>query len=101
MNAEITALKSAISQYGDNFAKLVAGISVGSEDLYRSSPTGQAANAGIGADAATVASFISQVRDAIKGTSLGSAPVGHVDTWTAWYANLVHRSMHVLTFPQD
>lgn len=85
LSAEITALNSAITQYGDAFTKLVVGISVGSEDLYRNSPTGQAADAGIGADAATVSSYISQVREAIKGTGLSGVPVGHVDTWTAWY----------------
>lgn len=83
-SAELDALNTAIQQYGDGFAKLVVGISVGSEDLYRDSPTGQAANAGIGADAATIASYIGQLRSAIKGTSLANVPVGHVDTWTAW-----------------
>ena len=85
MSAEITALKSAISQYGADFAKLVVGISVGSEDLYRSSPTGVSANAGIGADAATIASYLVQVKAALAGTILSEVPIGHVDTWTAWY----------------
>ena len=84
-SAELTALSSAISQYGDDFAKLVVGISVGSEDLYRDSPTGVAADAGVGADADTIASYISQLKSAISGTSLADVPVGHVDTWTAWY----------------
>jgi len=83
-SAEITALKSAISQYGDDFAKLVVGISVGSEDLYRDSPTGQAANAGLGADALTVSSYLVQLKEAVAGTSLSEVPIGHVDTWTAW-----------------
>jgi glucan endo-1,3-beta-D-glucosidase len=84
INAEITALKSAISQYGTAFTSLVAGISVGSEDLYRISPTGIAAKSGYGADPATLASYISQVRTAIAGTPLSGASIGHVDTWTAW-----------------
>lgn len=37
---ELTALKSAIDQYGKKFTDLVVGISVGSEDLYRISETG-------------------------------------------------------------
>lgn len=34
---ELTALKSAIDQYGTAFTSIVEGISVGSEDLYRNS----------------------------------------------------------------
>jgi len=82
--AEITALNSAIKQYGSDFTNLVVGISVGSEDLYRDSAQGKLANAGIGVDAATVSGYISTLRTAIKGTGLEKAPVGHVDTWTAW-----------------
>jgi len=84
-SAEIIALKSAISQYGEDLAKLVVGISVGNEDLYRNSPTGIAADAGVGADAATIAGYIAQVKSVIAGTVLSSVPVGHVYTWTAWY----------------
>lgn len=83
-NDEISALQAAISQYGSAFTDLVVGISVGSEDLYRSSPQGVANNAGVGADAATLESYISQTRNAISGTGLSGKPVGHVDTWTAW-----------------
>lgn len=36
---EIAALKAAISQHGSAFTDLVVGISVGSEDLYRITPT--------------------------------------------------------------
>lgn len=39
-NNELTALKSAVDQYGSKFTDLVVGISVGSEDLYRNSVTG-------------------------------------------------------------
>ena len=84
MDAEITALKSAITKYGTAFTSLVAGISVGSEDLYRISPTGIAAKSGYGADPATLATYIGQVRTAIAGTPLSGASIGHVDTWTAW-----------------
>jgi glucan endo-1,3-beta-D-glucosidase len=78
---EITALKNAIQQYGSAFTDLVVGISVGSEDLYRVSPTGIAANSGVGQTPDVLVDYIGQTRDAIKGTSLASKPVGHVDTW--------------------
>jgi glucan endo-1,3-beta-D-glucosidase len=81
---DLDALSKAISQYGDDFAKLVVGISVGSEDLYRNSVTGVTNKAGVGADPDVVLGFINQVRDTIKGTVLESAPVGHVDTWDVW-----------------
>jgi len=82
---EITALKAAISTYSSQgLGDLVTAISVGSEDLYRISPTGIAAKEGVGADPSTLVSYISQVRDAISGTVLKDATIGHVDTWTAW-----------------
>jgi glucan endo-1,3-beta-D-glucosidase len=84
VDSEIAALKAAITQYGEAFTKLVIGLSVGSEDLYRISPTGIAADSGLGADPDTLVSYIGQVRDAIAGTGLSSVPIGHVDTWTAW-----------------
>jgi len=84
INAEIAALKTAISTYGTDFTNLVAGISVGSEDLYRISPTGIAAKSGYGAEPSTLVDYISQVRTAIAGTALSGASIGHVDTWTAW-----------------
>lgn len=83
-NNELAALKSAITQYGAPFTKLIAGISVGSEDLYRSSPIGVINLSGIGANPSDIVSYIGQVRSAIAGTAASSAPVGHVDTWTAW-----------------
>lgn len=81
---ELDALKSAISTYGTKLSGRVAGIAVGSEDLYRNSPTGIAAGSTIGANPDTIVDYISQVRTAIAGTSLSSVGVGHVDTWTAW-----------------
>jgi glucan endo-1,3-beta-D-glucosidase len=81
---ELTALKSAISQYGSSFADLVVGISVGSEDLYRISPTGIAAGSGAGQSPDVLVEYIGQVRSAISGTSLSSKPVGHVDTWNVY-----------------
>lgn len=81
---EINALNAAIDQFGDAFTSLVVGISVGSEDLYRVSPTGIENNSGLGATPDELVSYIQQTRDAIGSTSLSGASVGHVDTWTAW-----------------
>ncbi|KAL8953111.1 MAG: hypothetical protein Q9222_000994 [Ikaeria aurantiellina] len=83
-NNELTALRSAITTYGQTFADHVIGISVGSEDLYRISPTGiiNKSNPGEGPDA--VVQRINAVRSAIAGTILSGKPVGHVDTWTAY-----------------
>lgn len=82
-NQELTALKNAIQQY-PKLAQLVQGISVGSEDLYRVSPTGIKNKSGVGAGPATVADYIRQVRELISGTALSGAPIGHVDTWNSW-----------------
>lgn len=82
---EIAALKKAISTYGSDLANAVVGISVGSEDLYRISVTGIANDPlGVGQDPKTLVSYISQVRDAIKGTVLSGVPIVHVDTWNAF-----------------
>ncbi|KAK3398146.1 glycoside hydrolase superfamily [Sordaria brevicollis] len=81
---ELEALISAIQQYGPALSELVAGISVGSEDLYRISPTGLENKENPGAQPLTIAHYIKQVRDIIHNTPLSGAPVGHVDTWTAW-----------------
>ncbi|OJJ56684.1 hypothetical protein ASPSYDRAFT_156803 [Aspergillus sydowii CBS 593.65] len=84
MDNEIAALKSAINQYGDAFTKLVVGISVGSEDLYRNSEIGVQANAGIGVEPEELVGYVQRVREAVSGTSLSDAPIGHVDTWNSW-----------------
>jgi glucan endo-1,3-beta-D-glucosidase len=84
INGEIAALQNAITQYGDAFTKLVVGISVGSEDLYRISPTGIAADSGYGADPDVLVDYIGQVRANISSTALSGVGIGHVDTWTAW-----------------
>lgn len=73
-----------MQQYGTAFTSIVDGISVGSEDLYRNSPTGIAAGSYVGAQPDTIVKYIQQVRDTLKGTSLSGAQIGHVDTWTAW-----------------
>lgn len=85
MDNEIAALTSAIKQYGEEFTSRVNGISVGSEDLYRISPTGlKNEPTSVGAQPADLVKYIQQVRKAIAGTSLSGAPVGHVDTWDVW-----------------
>ena len=84
MDNEIAALKSALSTYGDDLVSHIAGISVGSEDLYRFSPLGVAAKAGVGVGPDVIANYVKKVRDAFKGTKLSKIPIGHVDTWTAW-----------------
>lgn len=83
-NNELAALSAAISQYGTAFTDLVVGISVGSEDLYRISPTGIENLSGYGAQPAEIVNYIGQLRNAIASTRLNDKPVGHVDTWTAW-----------------
>ncbi|KAK7728757.1 hypothetical protein SLS53_009362 [Cytospora paraplurivora] len=78
---EIAALKAAITKYGTDFTDLVTGISVGSEDLYRAA---QGDSSSPGVDVDTLITYISQVRDAISGTSLADVPVGHVDTYDSF-----------------
>jgi len=79
--AEIAALTTAISQHGDALTSRIAAISVGSEDLYRISPTGVENDSNPGAGPDVVAGFIAQTKTAIGSLAV---PVGHVDTWTAW-----------------
>ena len=83
-NNEIIALKAAIKQYGTAFTDLVVGISVGSEDLYRVTPTSIQNNGGPGAQPQELVKYIPQTRDAIRGTALQNKPIGHVDTWTVY-----------------
>ena len=81
---EINALTAALNNFGSALADLIVGISVGSEDLYRISPTGIENNSGVGAGPDVISDFIGQVRTAIASTAASGKPVGHVDTWTAW-----------------
>ena len=69
-NAEKQALLAAIQQHGHDW---ILGVSVGSEDLYRGDTNAQA-----------LANQVNDVRGMISSVGAGSAPVGHVDTWTAW-----------------
>jgi glucan endo-1,3-beta-D-glucosidase len=59
---ELQALKTAIANNGSNFQSAVAGISVGSEDLYRISPTGIENLSGPGAGPAVISGYIGQVK---------------------------------------
>ncbi|KAI0189815.1 glycoside hydrolase superfamily, partial [Xylaria flabelliformis] len=81
---EILALRTAIDKYGSDFASIVDGISIGSEDLYRNSPQGIAAGSNPGVDPDVLVRYIKQVKDTITGTVLEGALLGHVDTWTGW-----------------
>ncbi|KAF4548381.1 Hypothetical protein D9617_28g064870 [Elsinoe fawcettii] len=81
---ELAAMRNAITQYGRAWADLVVGISVGSEDLYRSLESGIENGAGIGQSPDTIVRFIREARFAIRGTILGSKPILHVDSWSAW-----------------
>ncbi|KAL8947283.1 MAG: hypothetical protein Q9222_006420 [Ikaeria aurantiellina] len=84
---ETIALTAAITAYGQQFVDLIAGISVGSEDLYRSSPIGIQNNSPPGDTVANLLTYISQTRAVLANTANGiakSKPVGHVDTWQMW-----------------
>lgn len=84
INNEIAALKAAISKYGSRFTDLVEGISVGSEDLYRITPTGIENHSDPGAQPQELINYVQQTRAAIRGTPLDGKPIGHVDTWTVY-----------------
>lgn len=78
---EIAALQKAKDRFGKQWKDVVAGCSVGSEDLYRITPTGIKNKAGVGAGPDVLVKYIKRVREVLKGTD---TPIGHVDTWTAW-----------------
>lgn len=81
---DLAALGAGIEQYGEAFANLVVGVSVGSEDLYRNSATGVANKAGIGAQPDVIANFIAETKSFLQNTTLAHVPVGHVDTFNVW-----------------
>lgn len=85
INNELAALTTFLDgSNGAALAKLIVGISVGSEDLYRISPTGIINKSGVGASPDDISNYIGQVKSAITSTPAKGALVGHVDTWTAW-----------------
>ncbi|KAK1637687.1 glycoside hydrolase superfamily [Colletotrichum phormii] len=67
---ELISLSIAYSLYGDAFVNLIIGISVGSEDLYRSEIVG----------------YITRLETYIRNNlpSWKAIRIGHVDTYTAW-----------------
>lgn len=77
---ETSALDTAITKYGTKFTDLIYGISVGSEDLYRTSDNGAD---GVGDSVANIQKYIGWTRQVLAKHSL-SKPVGHVDTWEIW-----------------
>jgi glucan endo-1,3-beta-D-glucosidase len=81
---ELNSILAAARTYGTALTSRIIGISVGSEDLYRSSDQGKANNAGQGATGAEIEGYIGWLRDWFRGTALEGIPIGHVDTWTAW-----------------
>lgn len=81
---ELQQLRNAIAQYGSRLTDLVVGISVGSEDIYRTTPTAIATGQGAGCNATTLIGYVEQVRSVIDDTALAGAAVGHVDTYTVW-----------------
>jgi glucan endo-1,3-beta-D-glucosidase len=78
LNALIAATRTS---FGTAFADRVVAISVGSEDLYRSSPQGVANGEGPGATSAEIQGYIGWMRDWLRGTPLEGKPVTHADTW--------------------
>jgi glucan endo-1,3-beta-D-glucosidase len=81
---ELDALSSAIKQYGSDFTDLIAGICVGSEDLYRISLTGIENKSGLGVGPDVLVNYINKLKSVLQGTPASGAKIGHVDTWTAW-----------------
>ena len=81
---ELTALTTAINQYGQRLVDKIAGISVGSEDLYRVSAVGIKNKENPGVQPDVLARYINRVRSALSSTIASRVPIGHVDTWTAW-----------------
>lgn len=86
-NNELSALNSALQTYGDMFKDIVVGISVGSEDLYRTSVRGTPMDNGVGDSVDNIKKYIGLVRQALAADGKGLdqiIPVGHVDTWQIW-----------------
>ena len=77
---ETSALETAITTYGTKFTDLIYGISVGSEDLYRTTENSPDI---VGDSVANIQKYIGWTRQVLAKHSL-SKPVGHVDTWQIW-----------------
>ena len=95
---ELAALKTAVDTYGKKFTDLVIGISIGSEDLYRDSVTGQENESGIGNTPNAIVSFINDYKKAFADTPLSKVPVGHVDTWDVWQNSSIKAVVDAVDF---
>lgn len=78
---ELSALKAGLAAHGDDLAKLIIGVSIGSEDLYRAGATGVENDAGIGAGPDVIVKFIKEFKSEFSDYDF---KIGHVDTWDAW-----------------
>ena len=77
---ETDALDTAITTYGTKFTDLIYGISVGSEDLYRTTENSPDI---VGDSVGNIQKYIGWTRQVLVKHSLNK-PVGHVDTWQMW-----------------
>ncbi|KAH7374884.1 glycoside hydrolase superfamily [Plectosphaerella cucumerina] len=83
---EMFALEKALDLYGQDLVDLIIGVSIGSEDMYRVSEVGIANDPnGVGNPAEVIVGFIDDFRTKFNGTAIADVPVGHVDTFDAWY----------------
>lgn len=83
-NNELAALRKAITAHQAHWKDIVVGLVIGSEDMYRITPTGIRNKAGMGAGPDVLVDYIKQTRAVLKGTVAEGTKVAHVDTWTAW-----------------
>ncbi|RDA87236.1 hypothetical protein CP532_2521 [Ophiocordyceps camponoti-leonardi (nom. inval.)] len=84
IDGEMRALKKAIKEWGPKFTDLLIGVSIGSEDLYRSSEAGKKNDAGEGNSAEKIVEYIKTFRKAFENSAIAKVPVGHVDVWKSW-----------------
>ncbi|KAI4846701.1 glycoside hydrolase, partial [Aureobasidium sp. EXF-8845] len=96
---QLSALESAMTLYGSQgLSDLVIGISVGSEDLYRSSVLGTSSDSGVGQDVSVLLEYIEKVRALLQGSVLQHIPVGHVDTLDAYTNHTNSEILEALDF---
>jgi glucan endo-1,3-beta-D-glucosidase len=81
IKSELSALGKGFEKHGQDLADLVIGLSVGSEDIYRSEGTN---GAEVGVFATEVIAAIKTVKDSIASSTFAKymqgKPIGHVDT---------------------
>lgn len=78
---ELGLLNDAIDKYKSSFTDLIYAVSVGSEDLHRTSIGN---TKGKGNTVANVQHYICQTRQLLAAKGLSKIPDGHVDTWQMW-----------------